>query len=180
MTGSWTTLPYLVSQYQYGVPTTLTIQPNPVPHVPLTREQELDYKAQRSFHGEGPDTLTRFFSRLEYRVRFYRFFFLPPLYIAMGIFLATIRKWTFLWIALTLAFFALGSNLFPYLYPRYIAAVTCLFVLASVTGLQKLTNLNIRGWPAGHFARRLNPVRLCCDLLLVVRSPPVRKSQCLD
>ncbi len=155
VTGSWTTLPYFLSQYQYGVPTSLTIQPNPVPHVPLTREQELDYKAQRSFHGEGPDTITKFLLRLEYRVRFYRFFFLPPLYLAFGIFLATIRKWTVLWIVLTLTFFALGSNLFPYLYPRYIAAVTCLFVLASVTGLQKLATLHIRGWPAGQHAAGL-------------------------
>jgi hypothetical protein len=115
----------------------------------------LDYKAQRSFHGEGPDTLTKFLSRLEYRIRFYRFFFLPPLYLAMVIFLATIRKWTLLWVALTLALFALGSNLFPYLYPRYIAAVTCLFVLASVIGLQKLANFNIRDWPAGRYAAAL-------------------------
>jgi hypothetical protein len=155
VTGSWTTLPYSVSQYQYGVPTTLTILPNPVPHVPLTREQELDYKAQRSFHGEGSDTLTKFLSRLEYRVRFYRFFFLPPLYLAMVIFLPTIRNWTLLWVVLALALFALGSNLFPYLYPRYIAAVTCLFVLASVIGLQKLANLHIRDWPAGHYAAAL-------------------------
>ncbi len=152
VTKSWTTLPYFVSQYQYGVPATLTIQPNPVPHVPLTREQELDYKAQCSFHGEGPETLSRFLARLEYRVRFYRFFFLAPLYLALGIFLATIRKWMFLWIVITLVLFALGSNLFPYFYPRYIAAVTCLFVLASVTGLQKLASLQIREWPAGHYA----------------------------
>jgi hypothetical protein len=155
VTGSWNTLPYSVSQYQYGVPTTLTIQPNPVPHVRLTREQELNYKAQRSFHGEGLDTVMKFLSRLEYRVRFYRFFFLPPLYLALGIFLATIRRWTYLWVAAALALFALGSNLFPYFYPRYIAAVTCLFVLASVTGLKSLANFNIRSWPAGRYASTL-------------------------
>jgi hypothetical protein len=152
VTGRWTTLPYFLSQYQYGVPTTLTIQPNPLPHVPLTREQDLDYQAQRSFHGESPDTLNKFLLRLEYRVRFYRFFFLPPLYLALGIFLATIRKWTFLWVLGSLVLFALALNLFPYLYPRYLAAVTCLFVLASVIGLQKLASLNIRAWPAGHYA----------------------------
>ena len=155
VTGSWTTLPYFVSQYQYGVPTTLTIQPNPVPHLPLTREQEMDYRAQRSYHGEGPETLAKFFARLEYRIRYYRFFFLPPLYLAMGIFLVTIRKWTFAWMAGTLALFALGSNLFPYLYPRYIAAVACLFVLASVTGLRKLSNSHIRSSAAGHYATLL-------------------------
>ncbi|MGA8026300.1 MAG: hypothetical protein WB992_04090 [Bryobacteraceae bacterium] len=155
VTGSWTTLPYFVSQYQYGVPTTLTVQPNPIPHAPLTREQELDYKAQRSFHGEGPETLSKFLLRLEYRVRFYRFFLLPPLYLAIGVFLFTTRKWMFLWIAIALALFALGSNLFPYLYPRYIAAVTCLFVLASVTGLRQLASFRIRDSPAGHYAAML-------------------------
>jgi hypothetical protein len=152
VTGRWTRLPYFVSQYQYGVPTTLTIQSNPLPHVPLTREQELDYKAQRSFHGEAPDTLNKFLLRLEYRVRFYRFFFLPPLYLALGIFLATIRKWTFLWVPGALVLFALALNLFPYLYPRYLAAATCLFVLASVIGLQKLARFHIHAWPAGHYA----------------------------
>jgi len=46
VTGSWTTLPYMASRYQYGVPTTFTFQPNPVPHRPMTREQELDYEIQ--------------------------------------------------------------------------------------------------------------------------------------
>ncbi|MFL6351409.1 MAG: hypothetical protein ACJ74Z_06125 [Bryobacteraceae bacterium] len=152
VTGSWITLPYFVSQYQYGVPTSLTIQANPVPHVQLTREQQLDYKAQRSFHGEGPDTLNRFLSRLEYRIRFYRFFLLAPLYLAMGIFLISIRNWRLWWIVIALTAFALGSNLFPYFYPRYMAAVTCLFVLATVTGLQKLATSKIHARPAGHYA----------------------------
>ncbi len=34
-TGSWTTLPYVLSRYQYGVPTTFTVQPLPTPHLPL-------------------------------------------------------------------------------------------------------------------------------------------------
>ena len=36
VTGQWTTLPYQVSRYQYGVPATFTVQPNPTPHRPLT------------------------------------------------------------------------------------------------------------------------------------------------
>ncbi|MGH9645983.1 MAG: hypothetical protein ACRD4E_04120, partial [Bryobacteraceae bacterium] len=47
VTGSWTTLPYSVSRYQYGVPTTFTVQPNPIPHRELTHEQSVDYQAQR-------------------------------------------------------------------------------------------------------------------------------------
>jgi len=40
--GSWTTLPYMLSRYQYGVPTTFTTQPNPVPHRELTPPQQLE------------------------------------------------------------------------------------------------------------------------------------------
>ena len=39
VTGRWLTLPYLLSRYQYGVPTTFTFQPNPTPHRPLTRNR---------------------------------------------------------------------------------------------------------------------------------------------
>ncbi len=155
VTGKWTTLPYALSQYQYGVPMSLTIQPNPVPHLPLTRQQELEYKSQRSFHGEGADTAAKFFSRLEYRVRFYRFFFLPPLYLALLVFLVIVRESRLVWVVLTLVLFALGANLFPYFYPRYIAAVTCLFVLASALGLERLSTLRVRSWPAGRHATAL-------------------------
>src|SRR5437667_9014267 len=32
VTNSWTTLPYVLSRYQYGVPTTFTFRPNPIHH----------------------------------------------------------------------------------------------------------------------------------------------------
>ncbi|HEV2687732.1 MAG TPA: hypothetical protein VGV35_04235, partial [Bryobacteraceae bacterium] len=41
VTGSFTTLPYALSRYQYGVPTTFTFQPNPVPHAQPTAAQQL-------------------------------------------------------------------------------------------------------------------------------------------
>lgn len=149
VTHSWFTLPEQLSQYQYGVPAALTIQKNVVPHVPLTPQQQLDYRAQALTHGPGTDTVTKFLLRLEYRVRYYRFFFLPPLYIALVAFLFTLRDRRFLWVAATLLLFALGTNLFPYLLVHYLAGVTCLFVLASVVGLQKLSRLQIRGSNVG-------------------------------
>jgi hypothetical protein len=109
-----------------------------VPHRPLTREQALDYKMQLSFH-TGPETLRSYLERLEYRVRYYRFFFL-----------ATIREFRFVWVALTLLLFSLGANFFPAFQLHYIAAVTCLFVLMSVTGLERLSRLG-----AGRAAARL-------------------------
>ena len=60
VTGSWTTVPYLLSRYQYGIPTTFTFQPNPVPHRELTAEQQLDYEAQSQVHGKDPETIGRY------------------------------------------------------------------------------------------------------------------------
>ena len=57
VTGRWTVVPEMLSQYQYGVPAGLTFQPDPVPHRELTPQQEMGYKMQLSFRGAGPDTV---------------------------------------------------------------------------------------------------------------------------
>ena len=149
VTHHWTMLPEQLSQYQYGVPTSLTIQQNPTPHVPLTPQQELDYKAQALMHGPGTDTLSKFLLRLEYRVRYYRFFFLPPLYIALVAFFFSLRDRRMLWVVSALLIFALGTNLFPYLLVHYLAAGTSLFVLISIVGLQQLNRIRIHGIRVG-------------------------------
>ena len=148
VTGSWTTLPEMLSQYQYGVPASLTFQNHPVPHRQLTAQQAMDYKMQISFH-QGAETVGSYFQRLEYRIRFYRFFFLPPLYLAAIAFFWSLREWRFIWVVITLAMFALGINFFPAFQTHYLAAVTCLFVLVAVTGLQQMTRLRIRGQTVG-------------------------------
>ncbi len=149
VTGSWTTLPYTLSRFQYGVPASFTWQSNAVPHLELTREQQLQYKMQTSFResgrASGPETPQSYFRRLEYRVRFYRFFFLPPLYVALPFFFARVREWRFTWVALTLLLFALGVNFYPFFEVHYLAALTPLFVLVSVTGLQQLNKWHDAG-----------------------------------
>ena len=149
VTDSWTTLPEQLSRYQYGVPAALTIEANPTPHVDLTPQQDMDYRAQALTHGSGGDSISKFLLRLEYRVRLYRFFFLPPLYIALLAFLSSLRDPNMRRVGLTLAIFALGTNFFPYLLDHYLAAVTCLFVLVSITGLQQLSRIAIRASPVG-------------------------------
>ena len=155
VTGSWMTFPYSLSQYQYGVPTSLTFQANPVPHADLTPQQQMDYRMQTSFRPVGGETLRTYFERLEYRVRYYRFFFLPPLYLALAAFLPRLRQPRFAWAAITLALFALGTNFFPAFQVHYVAACTCLFVLMSVAGLEWLAGLRFGGRPAGAEAARL-------------------------
>lgn len=155
VTGNWTTLPYMLSRYQYGVPTTFTFQPNPLPHRELTPGQQLNYDEQAATHGPRPDTLGDYARRLLDRARFYRFFFLPPLFLALPFFLPSLRQWRFAWVALALLAFGLGTNFYPYFYPHYIAAATCLFVLVSVTGLQRLSLLTIHSLAAGREAAQV-------------------------
>jgi hypothetical protein len=148
VTGSWTTLPEMASQYQYGAPGSLTFQAPAEPHRPLTPQQALDYKMELSFR-TGPETLAAYLERLEYRVRYYRFFFYAPLYLALAVFLFGIRDYRTLWVPLALLTLALGVNFFPLFQLHYIAAGTCLFVLMSVAGLERLSRLTVRGTPAG-------------------------------
>ncbi|SPE40019.1 conserved membrane hypothetical protein [Candidatus Sulfopaludibacter sp. SbA3] len=155
VTGSWTTLPEKLSQEQYGVPAALTFQANPTPTRPLTPQQALDYRMQLGFRGTRAETLRSYLERLEYRVRYYRFFFFPPLYLALAAFLFTLRHDRHGWVALTCLLFALGVNFFPAFQLHYVAAVTCLFVLMSVAGLEALSRVAVRAQPAGADAARL-------------------------
>jgi hypothetical protein len=139
----------MASRYQYGVPTTFTFQPNPVPHRPMTREQELDYEIQSKVHGPDTDSVDRFVYRLYQRLTFYRFFLFPALLLPVLVYVVTIRDYRPVWVVITILMFALGTNLYPYFYTHYIAAITCLFMLMSAAGLQKLSQVLVRGKPVG-------------------------------
>ena len=150
VTGTWTTLPYLLSRYQYGVPTTFTFQPNPLPHRQLTPEQDLDYRAQAAIHGSGTDTIGSFLSRLVFRVRYLRFFLFAPLYFALAAFLTNLRQRQWLFVGITVAVFAVGTNFYPYFFPHYAAAVACLFVLMAVQGLATASQWRFGRQAAGY------------------------------
>jgi multisubunit Na+/H+ antiporter MnhB subunit len=137
VTGSFTTLPYALSRYQYGVPTTFTFQPVPQPHRELTPAQQLYYEGQSYVHGPV-DTVGSYFERLGSRAGFYRFFYLAPLWLALPWFVPLLRQYRYAWIAATIALFALGTNFYPYFFTQYIAALTCLFVLAAVLALARM------------------------------------------
>ena len=78
-----------------------------------------------------------FLLRLEYRVEFY-FFFLAPLFLAVAAFCCVRIQYRFSWVVLVLLIFALGINFFPAFQLHYLGALTCLFVLISVVGLQQI------------------------------------------
>lgn len=155
VTGSWRTMPYVISRYEYGVPTTFTFQSVPTPHRGLNREEELDYRAQSIIHGDGTDTVRAYFERLAFRVRYYRFFFFAPLYVAILAFLWSMREFRLVWVLLAIVIFALGTNFYPYFYAHYVAAITCLFLLVSVVGLERMSRLKIRKWPVGSQASKI-------------------------
>ncbi len=155
VTGSWTMLPYQLSQFQYGVPASLTFQPMPKPHRTLTPEQQLDYDTQAAVHGPLPDTLSRYLSRLAARAPFYRFFFVAPLYLALPFFLLTLRRPLHAAAAASILLFALGTNFYPYFYPHYIAALTPVFVFVAVASLDRLSHLRLRGFASGAPAARM-------------------------
>ncbi|MCU1329413.1 MAG: hypothetical protein JWN34_4783 [Bryobacterales bacterium] len=134
VTGDWLKLPYMESRTQYGVPAAFTFQPMPKPQRPLVREQEMDYQAQVDAHAEAGN----FWPRLAGRIKFLRFFLYAPLYLALVWAVPLLRQRQYLWVAVTLAIFALGTNFYPYFYPHYVAAAACLILLLAVAGLSRL------------------------------------------
>jgi len=144
VTGHWTTVPYMLSQYQYGVPASFTFQPNPTPHRALTQEQKTDYDLQVSVHGNSPESVAAFVDRLGSRARFCRFFFPVPILLALPAFFMALRRPGFWWVVLALAMLGIGTNFYPYFYPHYIAGVACLLILAGVTSLQQLNRWSPR------------------------------------
>lgn len=145
VTGSWTTIPYAESRYEYGVPTTFTFQPNPVPHHVLTTQQRLTAEGQAAVHGDQRETPGRFLDRWAGRLRFYRFFLLAPLYLALPFFLLRLRERRFVWLAATVLLFTLGTTFYPYFFPQYVAATACLLMLAAVAGLERLSRISSEG-----------------------------------
>ncbi len=150
VTRSWTTLPYQLSRYEYGVPASFTFQSNPAPHRPLTAEQRLDYEAQSAIHGDGRESFVSYVERLGERVRFLRFFVLAPLYLALPFFLFRLREGRYLWVSVILLGLVLGTNFYPYFYPHYVAVATSLLVLVSIAALEWMSR-----WVMGRRAARI-------------------------
>ena len=155
VTGHWTMLPYALCRYQYGVPCTFTFAANPVPHRELTIEQHTAYEVQSFVHGPSTDTVTSFLGRLMGRVRFYRFFFLPPLYLALPAFFWSFRDPRMRYVFVILVLFFVGTNIYPYFYAHYVAGVTCLFLLMTVVSLENLSRLRLSNHLVGPDAVRV-------------------------
>ncbi len=136
VTGSWTTLPYMLSRYEYGVPCTFTWQADPVPHHELIPQQKLAFETQKAKHDDS--VAMGYFRRFITRLPDYRFFFIAPLYLALPLFITKLREFRYLWMAVKILLFAVGIILFRYFFSHYLAAVACLFVLITVASLNRM------------------------------------------
>jgi hypothetical protein len=155
VTGQWTKVPYILSREQYGVPTSFTTQPNPVPLRKLTHEQEIVWRGQAFVHGPETDSWRSWLERLPMRIRFYRFFLLIPLYLALPFFLGALREFRFQWVLATVVLVAIGGNFYVYFFPHYIAPEACLMVLIAITALERMSRFTLRGMNTGSDAARL-------------------------
>ncbi len=155
VTGEWFKMPEMLGQEQYGIPAALTFLPDPAPHRALTPDQQTEYKIQMSFKGAPVETLKSYLERLQFDARFYRFFYLPPLYLMLPLFFTALTEWSTVWVLITLVVFVVGTNFFPAFQYHYLGGVTCLLLLVSVTAIRQLWRFAPRGLPAGRDAARL-------------------------
>lgn len=139
VTGSWTTLPYMASRYQYGVPTTFTMQPTPEPHRELTPEQQRGYEVQSEAHDR--ESSLSLWERLVERAGNIRFFLSPALLVLLPVFLFALRDRRLWWPAASIVVLIAATAFYPYFYPHYIAALACVFLLAAVVALRRMPPL---------------------------------------
>jgi hypothetical protein len=144
VTGNAFVLPYQLYRHQYGTPATFTFQPNPTPTKILNEEQELDYRAETAIHGEERETTGSYLKRALFRLRFLRFFLSPALYLPFVIgAVYTVRERQRVHACLpilgALLVFAIGSNLYPYFYPHYVAAIAPCLLLIALAGLRAIS-----------------------------------------
>ncbi len=154
VTGSWSTLPYVVSRAQYGVPTTFTFQSGAKPRrVELTEEQKQNYQVQSEAHDR--ESARSLWDRFLDRAGLVRFFVFPAFFAALpGLFLA-FRQRCMLLPAFAVVLFLAGIAFYPFFYAHYIAALACVFLLLTVTALQRIPRVAafaIIGVAAVHFA----------------------------
>jgi len=78
------------------------------------------------------------FLRVAYRLRYLRFYLLPPLYLALPFFLLAVREFRFVVALLTLSAILLGASFRPAFEINALAGAVCLLVLLAIAGLRKM------------------------------------------
>jgi hypothetical protein len=148
VTGSFTTLPYQLSQRVYGVPQSLLWQ-KPIEEPPLRfAELKAVYLWQRGLK----DQLTQrpFHHGAIFLYRAWEFFVTPwySLPIVLLIFLLK-DKWIRLGAGI-MACALIASALYPFFFPHYLAAYSCIIMFLIIRGLMALNQWSHRGRAVGH------------------------------
>ncbi|HEY3740044.1 MAG TPA: hypothetical protein VGL53_09375 [Bryobacteraceae bacterium] len=179
VTGSYTTLPYQLGQKLYGGPQSLMWQ-KPIPEPPM-RYAEL--KAVYAWQREGKDfTAAHPIRRWASFVGTVWSFFVTPWYsLPLLVALLFVFKDRLVLLASALVLFALVvAILFPFFFPHYFAAYTCVIVFLIASGTGRLYQWKFRGRAVGAvlalflmsgglmMAMRIVPART------LLRMPPAR------
>lgn len=153
VTGSYTTLPYRLSQQLYGVPQTLLFQAAAPPPPARFAEARQMYEWQR--YAKEVSSRELHFRILHVVYVSLKFFagawFLAPLAIAFS--LSGDR--TVLMAIGLMSCAVLAALLYPFFFPHYIAAYACVAVFLVTRGLMALADWKYQGKPVGQFAAAL-------------------------
>lgn len=150
VTGSYTTIPYRLSQQFYGVPQSLLGQA-PVPPPPARFEEARQMYEWQRFAKDVAGRELHF--RLLHIVYVSLKFFAGPWFLAplvMTLFLAADR--TVLTAIGLMSCAVLAALLYPFFFPHYIAAYASVAVFLVTRGLMALADWKYQGKPVGRFA----------------------------
>lgn len=144
VTGSFTKLPYTLSQQENGVPQSVAWQaPIPPPKFRFLEMKEMYFwqlhRKQRSILTQASSTAWHIWD-----------FFAGPWFtlpLILALFAVRDRKVAIAWVLLSCA--AVASFLYPFFFPHYIAAYSCVFAFLIVRGLMMLSRWTLRGRPIG-------------------------------
>ena len=156
VTGSAVTLPYQLSRAQYGVPTTFTFQPLPDAATapdPGAATRLSRYSPSFTATGRrrsGPISLASPAGSVTSGFTFCRRS-ISACRSSCCSSTGSVSRGRQRLSACSCS----ATNAYPYFYTHYIAAVSCLLVLAGVAGLERLSRIRVRGVPAGDQAARL-------------------------
>ena len=147
VTGSYTTLPYVLSQQIYGVPQGLIWQ-KPVEEPPLLVAEQRD-----TYAWQKEKAATPLVQRLRLRVTPIWEFFITPWYsLPIALCLLLFKDQRIAFIASLFAAAIATSALYPFFFPHYFAAYVCAISFLILRGLMMLSQWSFRGWVIGPVA----------------------------
>jgi hypothetical protein len=151
VTGSFTTLPYYLSQQAYGVPQSLLWQR--AIEEPAFRFAELKemYWWQRRVKDQANEQPIRRYRAILYKA--WSFFVTPWYSVPMVLLLFLLKDRDVFVCSGMMACALTASVLYPFFFPHYIAAYSCVIFFLIIRGMMVLFQWSLRGKAVGRLAR---------------------------